>query len=111
MAVGLSLEAKREVLKQFVHPYRDAVGTHKRMLLDDVVRLTGYHRTYASWLLNQPAQETPPAVHPRHHSYGHDVEEGLLLVWNSTNRVCAKRLVPCLPMFIDALGGSQLIHL
>ena len=111
VAVGLSLEAKREVLKQFVHPYRDAVGTHKRMLLDDVVRLTGYHRTYASWLLNQPVPETPPAVRPRHHSYGHDVEEVLLLVWNASNRVCAKRLVPCLPMFLDALERCTHLHL
>ncbi len=111
MAVGLSLEAKREVLKQFVHPYRDAVGTHKRMLLDDVVRLTGYHRTYASWLLNQLVPETPPPVQPRHHSYGYDVEEVLLLVWNSTNRVCAKRLVPCLPMFLDALERCDHLHL
>jgi len=110
VAVGLSLEAKREVLKQFVHPYRDEVGTHKRVLLDDFVRLTGYHRTYASWLLNQLVPETAPPVHPRQHSYKHDVEEVVLLVWNSTNRVCAKRLVPCLPMFIDALERCNHLH-
>ncbi len=51
VAVGLSLEAKREVLEQFLPVYRDVVGTQKRVVLDDVVRLTGYRRTYASWLL------------------------------------------------------------
>jgi len=65
VAVGLSLQAKREVLEQFLPVYRDAVGTQKRVVLDDVVRLTGYHRTYASWLLNQSTPVHQPAVRPR----------------------------------------------
>ena len=97
MAVGLSLEAKREVLAQFIPVYRDAVGTQKRVVLDDVVRLTGYHRTYASCLLNQPTPVLQPAVRPRQRHYGVEVEEVLVQVWNVANRVanCLSPLCQC----------------
>ncbi len=111
MAVGLSLQAKREVLEQFLPQYRDAVGTQKRVVLDDVVRLTGYHRTYASWLLNQPTPEHQPDVLPRQRHYGAEVEEVLVQMWNAANRLCSKLLIPSLPMFLDALERHEHLHL
>ncbi len=48
----LSYQARREVLQQAAPQYREASSSQKRTLLDAFVSTTGYHRTYARWLLN-----------------------------------------------------------
>jgi hypothetical protein len=35
----------------------------------------------------------------------------LFLVWHAANRICAKRLMPFLPTFIEALEGHEHLHL
>jgi hypothetical protein len=39
--------------------------------------------------------------------YGPDVQHALFLVWNAANRICAKRLIPFLPTFIDSLERHE----
>ncbi len=111
VAVGLSLEAKRDVLEQFLPRYREAPLAQKHVLLDDFVRFTGYHRTYAIWLLNQPAAGHQTPVRPRQRHYGAEVEEVLVQVWNAVNRLCSKLLIPSLPMFLNALERHEHLHL
>ncbi len=111
VAVGLSLEAKREVLVQFIPQYQDAVGTQKRVLLDDFTRLTEYHRTYAIWLFNHQTPKQHPPARIRRRDYGAEVEEVLVQVWNAANRLCSKLLIPSLPMFLDALERHEHLHL
>jgi hypothetical protein len=38
--------------------------------------------------------------------YGPEVQHALLLVWNAANRICAKRLIPFLPIFIEATSAT-----
>ncbi len=56
MEQSLSYQARRALLQQTVPQYREASPSQKRTLLDAFVAATGYHRTYARWLLNH-AQE------------------------------------------------------
>jgi hypothetical protein len=49
---SLSYQARRELLQQALPQYREASPSQKRTLLDAFVATTGYHRTYARWLLN-----------------------------------------------------------
>ena len=111
MAVGLSLEAKRDVLEQLLPRYREAPLAQKRVLLDDFVRLTSYHRTYAIWLFNHQTSEHQITACVRQRNYGVEVEEVLVQVWNAANRVCSKLLIPSLPMFLDALERYEYLHL
>ena len=111
MEVGASLRMRREVLRQMTPQYREASSAHKRVVVDDFVRLTGFHRTYAMWLLNRADEGQRYRVHPPRRVYEADVEEALVFVWNQTNRLYVKRLIPCLPMFLDALERHDRLHL
>ncbi len=53
-----------EVLRQMAPQYREALSVHKRVIVDAFVRLTGYHRTYAMWLLNHADEGQRSPVHP-----------------------------------------------
>ena len=57
--VGASLHMRREVLRQMAPKYREASWAHKRVVLEDFARLTGYHRKYAMWLLKHAAKGNP----------------------------------------------------
>ena len=109
--VGASLQMRREVLRQMAPQYREASSAHKRMVLNDFVRLTGYHRSYAIWLLNHADEGQQALVHPPRRVYEADVEEALVLIWTKTNRLCAKRLIPSLSMFLDSLERHDQLHL
>ena len=107
----LSYQARREVLQQAAPWYREASSSQKRTLLDAFVATTGYHRTYARWLLNH-AEE----VHQTHgrsqlRKYGPQVQHALFLAWHAANRICAKRLIPFLPTLIEALERHEHLHL
>jgi hypothetical protein len=107
----LSYQARREVLQQAAPQYREASSSQKRTLLDAFVSTTGYHRTYARWLLNhaEEVQQTHGRSHLRR--YGPDVQHALFLAWHAANRICAKRLIPFLPTFIEAMERHEHFHL
>ncbi|MEO8956961.1 MAG: hypothetical protein ACR2H5_16765 [Ktedonobacteraceae bacterium] len=52
MEKSLRYQARRALLHQAVPQYREASPPQKRTQLDAFVAATGYHRTYARWLLN-----------------------------------------------------------
>src|SRR5436853_7923743 len=86
---SLRYQARRALLQQTVPQYREASPSQKRTLLDAFVAATGYHRTYARWLLNH-AEEVPQTLR-RPAQYGPEVQHALFLAWNAANRICAKR--------------------
>ena len=49
--------------------------------------------------------------HSRLHRYGPEVQHALFLVWNAANRICAKRLIPFLPILLEALERHEHLHL
>jgi hypothetical protein len=108
---SLSYQARRELLQQAVPQYHEASPSQKRTLLDAFVATTGYHRTYARWLLNhaEEVQQTLQRSRPR--QYGLEVQHALFLAWHTANRICAKRLIPFLPTLIDALERHEHLHI
>ncbi len=76
------------------------------------MQITGYHRTYAMWLLNQTTEEgKPPVQKARPRNSGAEVQEALVQVWDKANRICAKRLIPFLPTLVEALERHGHLHL
>src|SRR5689334_23501063 len=98
---SLSYQARRALLQHAVPQYREASPSHKKTLLDAFVAATGYHRTYARWLLNH-AEEVQQTLQ-RPPQYGPEVQHALFLVWHAANRICAKRLIPFLSILIESL--------
>src|SRR3989440_1371334 len=104
---SLSYQARRALLHQVVPQYREASPSQKRTLLDAFVAATGYHRTYARWLLNHAEEVQQTLQRPRPPQYGPEVQHALFLVWHAANRICAKRLIPFLPILIESLERHE----
>ena len=111
MERSLRYQARRALLQQTVSQYREASPSQKRTLLDAFVAATGYHRTYARWLLNHAEEMQQTLRRPRPRHYGPDVQHALFLVWHATNRICAKRLIPYLPTLVEAMERHEHPHL
>jgi hypothetical protein len=104
---SLRYQARRDVLQQMAPQYRRASPAQKRMLLEAFIAATSYVPKYARWLLNhaEEVQQTHGRSHFR--TYGPDVHHALFLVWHAANRICAKRLIPFLPILIEALERHE----
>jgi hypothetical protein len=108
---SLSYQARREVLKQVAPQYREASSSQKRTLLDAFVATTGYHRTYARWLLNHAEDVQQTHGRSQLRTYGPDVQYALFLAWHAANRICAKRLMPFLSTLLEALERHEYLHI
>jgi hypothetical protein len=107
----VNLQSRRALLKQFAPQYREASYAQKRVLLDVFAQATGYHRRYGMWLLNHAEDVLHAPAYKRSNHYGPEVQHALFLVWNAANRICAKRLIPFLPILIDALERHDYLHI
>ena len=102
MGKGLRAQARRILLQQMAPAYHQTSGSHKQHILEEFVQATGYARKYAQWLLNHSEEVfAEPVVFRRR--YGPEVEEALVLAWKTLNRICAKRLIPFLPVILETL--------
>ena len=100
----MSGKSKREVLARYAKLYAAAPPQQKKRLLGAFVELTGYHRKYAIALLNHPPpQRSGPIRRPRAKQYGPACVRALTRLWKAANCICAKRLKPFLPEFMEAL--------
>jgi hypothetical protein len=108
---SLSYQARRLLLQRAEPQYREASPSQKRTLLEAFVATTGYHRTYARWLLNHTKEVHKTLQRPRPRQYGPEVQQALFLVWHAANRICAKRLVPFLSTLVEALERHEHLHL
>ena len=102
MGNGSRTQARRVLLRQFAPTYHQASRSQKQPILEEFVTATGYARKYALWLLNHVEEVfAPPATLRRR--YEPEVEEALVLVWKTLNRICTKRLIPFLPDMLEML--------
>src|SRR6266704_2764321 len=103
MRSHLSYRAKRELLCQIAPRYREASSALKEVILDEFVAATGYARKYAIRLLNHPVDLKLTIERPRPPHYGPEVQQALHLTWTAANHICAKRLIPFLPLLVESL--------
>jgi hypothetical protein len=100
----LGRQARWEYLCRIWPRYREAGRVEKGQLLDEVCRVTGYHRKYAVRRLNGPPPESrPPRRRLRGASYGKAVDHALRLVWEAANYPWSVRLKALLPLWLPWL--------
>ncbi len=81
--------------------YHRASKLEKKKILDEFVKVTGYHRKAAiRLLLKEPKLKDKTPGRPS--SY-HEVIEPLKTIWEASDRLCSKRLQPFLPEIIQVL--------
>lgn len=96
------MATRSELVEAIVERYRSGSRSDKRLILDEFVAVTGYHRKHAIRVLRQRASKIPGN---KRHSlrYGGDVREALVVLWEASERLCSKRLRPLIPVLLPAL--------
>ena len=102
----MSLQTRKELIKQIRSKYHQASWADKSKLLNGFIETTGYQRKYAIGVLNRKESKKVDiskrkTVKPR--KYNEDVFQPLLTIWYAANQICAKRLAPFLPELIPVL--------
>jgi len=99
----MSAPTRQELVKQCRDEYVQSAWRDKGEILDRFVKWTGYSRKYAITLLNGQVSAQAPKRRGRSAKYGDEVVAALVQVWHASDHICAKRLIPFLPTFVEAL--------
>ena len=83
--------------------YLGSPKTEKGKILDEFIKVTGYHRKAAIRLLHQVNKSRSNKKRGRPRKYSAAVAEALRVAWEATDRLCSKRLRPFLPELIKVL--------
>ncbi len=113
-SAGPERQRRREALDAARQRYKRLSDSGKRKLLDELELLTGYHRKSLLRLLNQRPSAEPeagidgadePSNRKPHHRrrYGPEAAAALVPLWESSDRLCGKRLKALLPLLVESL--------
>lgn len=109
MRKQVTKQSKSEYIQQQIGRYRGADKVEQGILLDEMMKVTGYHRKAIIRHLNkQPPPVYPKAVHGHTHGAGRPVEYGagqistfLRCLWHSSGQICSKRLQAIVPLWLE----------
>jgi hypothetical protein len=98
-AGGMAQRSKHEYLRVMWERYQRAGRGPRSAVLDEVMRVCGYHRKDAIGLLGRaiPPQPSIRRVARRRPTYSEDVIRLLAQVWEASGYLCAQRLTAALP--------------
>lgn len=104
-AGGMAQRSKHEYLRVIWERYQRAGRGQRSALLDEVIRVCGYHRKYAIGLLGRGGPPRPAIrqVARRRPTYPEDVIRLLAQVWEASGYLCAQRLTAALPTWLPWL--------
>ncbi len=104
--------AKAALVDSIRSRYYEAQKKDKSRILDEFVAITGHQRKYALRLLaaKQETTPAPPAVHGRK-IYAGAVKEVLVTLWESSDRLCGKRLKAILPELLRSMESHGHMNL
>jgi hypothetical protein len=100
----MSKISKREYLFEVKKKYWKTAKGRKGQLLDDFCAFTGYHRKYATSLLNKPLPKKWKRYKPRAKYYDQPVIDALKKIWEALDSICAERAHPQIPDMLEKLA-------
>jgi hypothetical protein len=99
----MSIASRKELVQSLGDRYRRAGRKEKSRILDEFVKVTGYHRKHATRLLNQGYKAPPDGTRKGKRIYDDAVREALIVLWETADRICGKRLKAILPNLVEAM--------
>jgi len=104
MDTELTHAARIELARSLRRRYQAASSRAKKQILSEFIAVSGYHPKYAVQLLNSAdasARARRRRVRPT--IYDDAAKQALIVLWESSDRVCGKRLKPLLRILVPAL--------
>jgi len=94
---------RRELIEAVAERYRAAARQEKKEILDEFVKVSGFHRKHAIRALRKALKQEPPQPRQRARIYDEAVREALTIVWEAADRICGKRLRQVIAGLVDAM--------
>lgn len=96
------MATRSELVAAIVERYRLGSRSDKCRILDEFVAVTGYHCKHAIRVL-AGREKRPSGNRSNSLRYGSNVREALIVLWETSERLCSKRLKPSIPVLLPAL--------
>ncbi|MGA8770187.1 MAG: DDE-type integrase/transposase/recombinase [Rhodomicrobium sp.] len=103
MAGRISMSARREITAAVAERYRLAVRVEKGRILDELCKVTGWHRKHAVRALAGESAIERDGPRQRKPAYGAIIKDALVALWEASDRICGKRLKVMIPTLLPAL--------
>ena len=97
------MATRRELIEAVAVRYRAAGRNGKKKILDEFVKVTGFHRKHAIRALKQSLKQEKREPRERGRIYDEAVRQALTIVWEAADRICGKRLRQVIAGLIDAM--------
>lgn len=92
----MTVNERRKYLNRMKPRYLKATKGERSVLLREMEEVTGMHRKSLTRLINAPTLERNKRTGQRQRTYGSEVEQVIVCVWESLDYICAERLTPAL---------------
>ncbi len=102
----MTVNERRKYLKLMKPLYQQAKRGERSRLLTQMQEVTRLHRKSLLRLLHAKSLTRKKRMTPRKRTYGLEVEQVILLVWESLDYVCAERFTPVLLATAQHLAAS-----
>lgn len=96
------MATRRELTEAIAERYHAAGRSEKKQILDEFIKVTGYHRKHAIRALKR-VSGTCPEPTPRSRVYDEAVRGALTILWEAADRICGKRLKQAIPTLVGAM--------
>jgi hypothetical protein len=103
MRLQMSKESRAELLTVTVSTYAKASKKERTAIVDSFTASTGYSRKHAIKLLQNSPKKASVRGKGRSRKLEQEGMDALKLVWQTSNRICGKRLVTFLPEAVENL--------
>lgn len=99
----MDLQTRKALIRKLAKLYHKAAWKVKRDLIDQLVVVTGYRRSYASYVLTHPPRYQRKKIKRQRLTRYQVVLLELKKLWSFSNFACGKRLVGMLSSYIESL--------
>jgi hypothetical protein len=103
----MPIEARREYLKALVERYKKATRKQKTIILTEFCEVCGYNRKYAILILKRGLRQDKRSRPGRKLKYDLEFSTSLKEVWEFTGRICSKKLVAAVPLWMKFFEFSE----
>ena len=102
----ISNAARKEIVAALRTRYEQSSKSEKGVILTEFTAVSGYHRKHAIRLLNPQAEARVAGVVERERVYDEAVRVALILIWETADPICGKRLKAAIPHSVGCCPTS-----
>ena len=100
---NISKAARKEIVAAVRTRYEQASKLEKGNILSEFTAVSGYHRKHAIRLLNPQTAVGVVDASEGERVYGEAVKLALIVIWETADRICGKRMKAAIPQLMKAM--------